>query len=102
MLFYSPTAQSWQAPDLTFPLSLPLSPSGAEGGYAQAVTSALRDLYSSMENVASVPPIIMLNVLHTAFPRFAERAEQGGFQQQVSGGRTRGGGGDVWGGGITE
>ncbi|KAF0312417.1 Ubiquitin carboxyl-terminal hydrolase 14 [Amphibalanus amphitrite] len=55
---------------------------GAEGGYAQAVTSALRDLYSSMENVASVPPIIMLNVLHTAFPRFAERGEQGGFQQQ--------------------
>ena len=61
----------------------PCHPAGAEGGYAQAVTSALRDLYSSMENVASVPPIIMLNVLHTAFPRFAERGEQGGFQQQV-------------------
>jgi len=69
-------------PELTDGLKAFSSGYGAADGYGQAVTSALRDLYSSMESVVSVPPIIMLNVLHTAFPRFAERGEQGGFQQQ--------------------
>ncbi|XP_037068997.1 ubiquitin carboxyl-terminal hydrolase 14-like [Pollicipes pollicipes] len=69
-------------PELTDGLRQFKSGYGTEGGYGQAVTAALRDLYASMENVASVPPIIMLNVLHTAFPRFAERGEQGGFVQQ--------------------
>jgi len=28
------------------------------------------------------PPLVLLQVLHNAFPRFAERGEQGGYQQQ--------------------
>jgi len=52
------------------------------GGDSQNITAALRDLYTSMDKGQSIPPIILLQVLHTAFPRFAERGEQGGFQQQ--------------------
>jgi len=44
----------------------------------------IRDLFRSMENSSSpVPPFMMLNVLHMCFPRFAEKSEQGVFQQQV-------------------
>jgi len=46
------------------------------------LTASLRDLYSTMDKGRTIPPIILLQVLHTAFPRFAERGEQGGFQQQ--------------------
>ena len=46
------------------------------------LTAALRDLYTTMDKGNTVPPIIMLQVLHTAFPRFAERGEGGGYQQQ--------------------
>lgn len=37
-----------------------------------------------MEKESSVTPIIMVQVLHNAFPRFAERSQggEGGFQQQ--------------------
>eukprot|EP00092_Neocalanus_flemingeri_P012241 GFUD01013197.1.p2 GENE.GFUD01013197.1~~GFUD01013197.1.p2 ORF type:complete len:354 (+),score=156.48 GFUD01013197.1:46-1062(+) len=35
-----------------------------------------------MDKGNTVPPIIMLQVLHNAFPRFAERGEGGGYQQQ--------------------
>lgn len=56
---------------------------GAEGMVpAQSITAALRDLYSSMDKGNSVHPIILLQVLHMAFPRFAEKSEHGGFQQQ--------------------
>ena len=41
-----------------------------------------RDLYKTMDTGATIPPIIMLQVLHSAFPAFAERGEQGGYQQQ--------------------
>lgn len=49
---------------------------------AQSITAALRDLYDSMDKGASIPPIILLQVLHMAFPRFAEKSEHGGFTQQ--------------------
>ncbi|XP_041358082.1 ubiquitin carboxyl-terminal hydrolase 14-like [Gigantopelta aegis] len=50
---------------------------------ADSITAALRDLYNSMDRSgASIPPIIFLQVLHMAFPRFAEKGEHGGFQQQ--------------------
>lgn len=50
---------------------------------AQSITAALRDLYASMDKGSTVPPLIMLRVLHMAFPRFAETSEHGGFTQQV-------------------
>lgn len=52
---------------------------------AGSVTAALRDLYSAMDrgNGSSIPPFILLQVLHAAFPRFAEKSSHGGFQQQV-------------------
>ncbi|KAK6630620.1 hypothetical protein RUM43_014605 [Polyplax serrata] len=49
---------------------------------AQSITAALRDLYSAMDHESAVPPIVLLQVLHMAFPRFAEKSSQGGFQQQ--------------------
>lgn len=49
---------------------------------AQSITAALRDLYDVMDKGASIPPIILLQVLHLAFPRFAEKSEHGGFTQQ--------------------
>jgi len=52
------------------------------GSDAESITAALRDLYKTMDRGATVPPIIMLQTLHNAFPAFSERGEQGGFQQQ--------------------
>jgi len=52
------------------------------GSTADSITAALRDLYKTMDTGATIPPIIMLQVMHTAFPAFAERGEQGGYQQQ--------------------
>nr|QBH73739.1 hypothetical protein [Eurycantha calcarata] len=49
---------------------------------AQSITAAMRDLFAAMEKGATIPPIILLQVLHVAFPRFAEKGEHGGFQQQ--------------------
>jgi len=51
-------------------------------GLNHAMTSAMRDLYRSMESSATVHPFLLLNTLHTAFPAFAQRGEQGGYQQQ--------------------
>lgn len=60
-----------------------LTLTSAGGSLGQSVTAALRDLYGLMERSAVVPPIMLLQVLHMAFPRFAEKAtEQGGFVQQ--------------------
>ena len=45
---------------------------------------AMRDLFASMERSGgSFPPIMMLNVLHMCFPQFAQKNDQGVFQQQV-------------------
>lgn len=50
---------------------------------AQYITAALRDLYESMDKTSSsIPPIILLQFLHMAFPQFAEKGEQGQYLQQ--------------------
>ncbi|KAG1692020.1 Ubiquitin carboxyl-terminal hydrolase 14 [Nymphon striatum] len=49
---------------------------------AQSITAALRDLYSSMDREATIPPIILVQMFHKAFPRFSEKSEHGGFVQQ--------------------
>jgi len=50
----------------------------------QAITSAVRDLFVTMErtNRDEVVPIVMLQVLHTVFPHFAEKDEHGHLRQQ--------------------
>lgn len=46
--------------------------------------TALRDLYNSMDKSgAAIPPMIFIQVLHMAYPQFAEKSEHGGFAQQV-------------------
>lgn len=50
---------------------------------SQSITGALRDLYESMEKGPSIAPLILLQVLHMAFPQFAEKTENGTFMQQV-------------------
>ncbi|KAH9523744.1 Ubiquitin carboxyl-terminal hydrolase 14 [Bulinus truncatus] len=48
-----------------------------------SITAALRDLFTSMDRTsAPIPPVIFLQVLHMVFPRFAEKGENGGYQQQ--------------------
>ncbi|ENN74687.1 hypothetical protein HUJ04_004806 [Dendroctonus ponderosae] len=49
---------------------------------AQSITAALKDLYTMMDKGRTVPPIVLLQVLHMAFPRFSEKNDQGLFAQQ--------------------
>lgn len=50
---------------------------------ADSITAALRDLYNSMDKSgAAIPPMIFIQVLHMAYPQFAEKSEHGGFAQQ--------------------
>ncbi|XP_076829138.1 ubiquitin carboxyl-terminal hydrolase 14 [Brachyhypopomus gauderio] len=50
---------------------------------SQYITAALRDLYETMDKTSSsVPPIILLQFLHMAFPQFAEKGDQGQYLQQ--------------------
>ena len=49
---------------------------------AHTITLALRDLYAAMDKGTSIPPVVLLQTVHMAFPRFAEKSEHGGFQQQ--------------------
>ncbi|KAK7101177.1 ubiquitin carboxyl-terminal hydrolase 14-like [Littorina saxatilis] len=50
---------------------------------ADSITAALRDLTTSMErSAAAIPPLIFLQVLHMAFPRFSEKGEGGVYVQQ--------------------
>lgn len=50
---------------------------------SQAVTAAMKDLFISMERTSgTVPPIIFLQVLHQAFPRFSEKNDKGVYMQQ--------------------
>lgn len=52
--------------------------------FDQVFFSAMRDLYESMEKTSSsIPPIILLQFLHMAFPQFAEKGDQGQYLQQV-------------------
>lgn len=55
------------------------------GGSAPSeyITAALRDLYETMDKTSSsLPPIILLQFLHMAFPQFAEKGDQGQYLQQ--------------------
>ncbi|XP_023241680.1 ubiquitin carboxyl-terminal hydrolase 14-like [Centruroides sculpturatus] len=50
---------------------------------SQSITAVMRDLYELMERSgATLSPLILIQVVHAAFPRFAERSEQGGWMQQ--------------------
>ncbi|XP_050541803.1 ubiquitin carboxyl-terminal hydrolase 14 [Daktulosphaira vitifoliae] len=49
--------------------------------FAEKITIALSDLYKSMEKNQTIPPIVLLQVLHQAFPRFADKVE-GHYMQQ--------------------
>jgi len=57
-----------------------LTLSEAEG--AHNITVAIRDLLNVMDSQSTVAPMILIQVLHMIFPRFAEKSEHGGFQQQ--------------------
>lgn len=46
------------------------------------LTVAIRDVMQMMDREAVVTPILLVQVLHMLFPRFAEKSEQGGFVQQ--------------------
>uniref|UniRef100_A0AAZ3RR38 Ubiquitin carboxyl-terminal hydrolase n=1 Tax=Oncorhynchus tshawytscha TaxID=74940 RepID=A0AAZ3RR38_ONCTS len=64
-----------------------LGSSGANAS-SQYITAALRDLYETMdETSSSIPPIILLQFLHMAFPQFAEKGDQGQYLQQVRPGK---------------
>lgn len=50
---------------------------------SDSITAAMRDLFKTMDKSSQpLPPLVFLQVLHMAYPQFAEKAEQGGFQQQ--------------------
>lgn len=50
---------------------------------SDSITAAMRDLNVSMDRSATaIPPIIFLQVLHMAFPRFSEKGEGGVYVQQ--------------------
>lgn len=50
---------------------------------SDSITAAFRDLNGSMDRSSTaIPPIIFLQVLHMAFPRFAEKGEGGTYVQQ--------------------
>jgi len=51
-------------------------------GPAQSITGALRDLYTAMDKGPSIAPLILVQVMHMAFPRFAEKTTNGNFMQQ--------------------
>lgn len=54
------------------------------GNPAASITASLKDLFEAMDKTAQyLPPIVLLHFMHLAFPRFAEKSEHGGFQQQV-------------------
>jgi len=50
---------------------------------SDAITVSLRDLFRVMNKTSEgIPPFVFLQVLHTVFPHYAEKTEQGVFQQQ--------------------
>ncbi|XP_071807756.1 ubiquitin carboxyl-terminal hydrolase 14-like [Asterias amurensis] len=50
---------------------------------AESITAAMRNLFDNMDKAADgVLPIYLLQLLHIAFPQFAEKAENGAPQQQ--------------------
>ncbi|XP_071483761.1 ubiquitin carboxyl-terminal hydrolase 14-like [Diadema antillarum] len=60
-----------------------INPGLASAAPAESLTAAIRDLYGAMDKTSEAfPPILLLQLLHLAFPHFAEKTEQGVFQQQ--------------------
>lgn len=58
-------------------------PTSESGNIGASITTSVRDLFSAMDKTAQeIPPLVVLHFLHLAFPRFAEKSEHGGFQQQ--------------------
>ncbi|VVC37785.1 Ubiquitin specific protease, conserved site,Peptidase C19, ubiquitin carboxyl-terminal [Cinara cedri] len=51
---------------------------------AEKITIALRDLYQTMQSNQTIPPIVLLQVLHHAFPRFADKVEGHYIQQDAN------------------
>ncbi len=50
---------------------------------AESITAAMRNLFDNMDKTTDgVLPIYLLQLLHIAFPQFAEKAENGAPQQQ--------------------
>lgn len=49
---------------------------------AQSITAALRDLYDNMEEGSTLAPLVLVHMMHLAFPRFAEKSSGGELQQQ--------------------
>lgn len=57
---------------------------GAAMNVEGSMTSAIKSLFTNMENMGgAVTPIAMLQILHTCFPQFAEKNDQGVYSQQV-------------------
>lgn len=50
--------------------------------FQTSVTAALRDVYLTMDKGVALPPLILLQALHKAFPRFSERDNHGQLAQQ--------------------
>ncbi|XP_064624710.1 ubiquitin carboxyl-terminal hydrolase 14-like [Lineus longissimus] len=47
------------------------------------ITVGMRDVFDMMDKRSEpIPPFIFLRILHTAFPQFAEKTDQGGYAQQ--------------------
>lgn len=69
-------------PELTSQLEKFTSEVQLEQPSARTITAALRDLYRNMESSYTTAPLVLLQALHTAFPRFAEKGEHGGNMQQ--------------------
>lgn len=56
---------------------------GSLADTAVEIVAALRDLFVQLDKKSEgFPPLMLLQCLHAAFPHFAERTEQGVFQQQ--------------------
>lgn len=49
---------------------------------ANIFITALRDVYDAMEKKDVYTPLALVQVLHSIFPRFAEKSDHGGFVQQ--------------------
>lgn len=48
----------------------------------QGVTAALRDLYHAMGSCSVFEPLVFVRMVHNTIPRFMQKGEGGGFQQQ--------------------
>jgi len=70
---------------LSLPYMLYFSASSSLSNFAPAekITIAMSDLYRTMESNQTIPPLVLLQVLHQAFPRFADKVE-GHYMQQVN------------------